>query len=153
MMVMAINTAAISQPTAIQKPPSTIQRILRRRETGDMPADPQIAITTLLQPSIGRVSLYRCAPCSILGRQAHCARTVSRSNRACLVGEEHPVPPVGRACGQCSGGSATIEAAIDTLLRMAAELPRCGAVIKRAVRSEQAKGFVHARSSFARIVK
>ena len=37
MMVIAMITAAITQPTAIQKPPSTIQRMLRTRDTGDMP--------------------------------------------------------------------------------------------------------------------
>jgi hypothetical protein len=35
-MVMAMMTAAISQPAAIHMPPSAIQRTLSSNETGDM---------------------------------------------------------------------------------------------------------------------
>ena len=38
MMVMAMITAATSQPNAIHAPPSTIQTIFRSSETGDMGA-------------------------------------------------------------------------------------------------------------------
>src|SRR6516225_171331 len=36
MMVIAMTTAAISQPTAIQRPPKTIHKRFSTRETGDM---------------------------------------------------------------------------------------------------------------------
>ena len=37
-IVIAITTAAISQPNAIHAPPSTIQSTFRSKETGDMVA-------------------------------------------------------------------------------------------------------------------
>lgn len=83
----------------------------------------------------------RCAPDSILGWQAHRARTVARGNRGWFVREEYAVQPVGIAFGHRAGGGAAIEAAIDALPRMAAEQAGRLAVMERAVAAEQAKGF------------
>ena len=52
MMVIAMMTAAISQPTAIQRPPKTIQNRLSRRDRADMGLPEEVAPITTISASV-----------------------------------------------------------------------------------------------------
>ena len=59
-MVIAMTMAAITQPSAIQKPPQTIQSRLRRREIKDIAARPRLCDTRPAHNCFGFHTNFTC---------------------------------------------------------------------------------------------